>query len=148
MFILLVDNNRFYFSVLKQLLFTAGFNTIGYAENGIECILQIDKHENPDVIIIDESQCFVDGVDIVKNIRFSRPEIRIIILTDEESMLNVNIISDKKSILYIPKNSSLSENLLNALYTIFTENLYPANKPSVTNAFLSFRESYSDILNS
>ena len=52
MFILLVDNNRFFVDVLQTMLLKAGFNYIACSENGFECIAQVKKHENPDVIII------------------------------------------------------------------------------------------------
>jgi DNA-binding NarL/FixJ family response regulator len=150
MFILLVDNNRFYVSVLKEMLQRAGFNSIGYAENGIECVLQINKDKGPDVIIIDENQCQVNGVDILKNIRISRPGIRIIILTREESTHNydINLTPENKSILYIAKDSITSENLPPFLYTIFAENLTSSVTPSGNNAFSSFRKSFTGISNS
>jgi len=147
MFILLVDNNRFFVSVLKQMLLKAGFSVIGDAENGTECVLQINRSESPDVLIIDESQCYIDGVDIIKHIRRSRPKIRIIILTDGESQLNFNLNYEKESIFYIAKESITSENLSQVLYNIFTENLTSIVKPSVKNAFSSFRKSLSTSLN-
>lgn len=151
MFILLVDNNRFYVSVLKEMLLNAGFNSIGYAENGIECVLQINEDKGPDVIIIDEGQCQVNGVDVIKNIRISRPGIRIIILTAEGSSVrnfNINHIPEKKSIIYISKDSITSDNLPLFLYNIFTDNLNSTKKPSVSDAFPSFRRSFSGIFNS
>lgn len=150
MFILLVDNNRFYVSVLTEMLQRAGFNNIAYAENGIECVLNINKDKGPDVIIIDESQCQVNGVDIIKNIRISRPGIRIIILTGKESAHNfdINLAPEKKSILYITKDSVTSKNLPPFLYTIFTENLTSSAKPTGNNAFSSFIESFTGISNS
>ncbi len=147
MFILIVDNNRFYVTALMGMLQRAGFNSVRCVETGIECVHQVNRNGGPDVIIIDESQCFINGVDVIKNISISRPEIRIIILTAEESAFHVNQRFQKKSITLISKDSVISENLPHVLYSIFTEKLNPAKKITATNSFVSFRKSFANILN-
>lgn len=146
MFILLVDNNRFHASVLKEMLLKAGFDTVGYAENGIECAIQV-YDESPDVVIIDESQCFINGVDIIKNIHITRPETRIIVLTEDEFVLHPRFGEDKNPVHYFLKSNITCENLPQLLYSIFTERL-KAYRPSVNTAFLSFRKSFASIVNS
>ncbi len=146
--ILLVDSNRFYSSVLTEMLHKAGFDATGYAENGIMCLLQLNKFESTDVVIIDESHCFEKGIDIVKNIRISRPSTRIIVLTSDKSALHVHHNNKKKSILYISKDSINSENLPKILYTIFTENLNSVYQAPVNRGFSSFSKSFANIVNS
>lgn len=148
MFILLVDNNRFHACVLKEMLLKAGFDTIGYAENGYECLQQVNKAESPDVIIIDESLCFANELDIIKNIRIMRSEIRIIVLTEEESILEVCLNPEKRPVLYFPKDSLTAKNLPQVLYSIFTEKLNTVYTSPVRKGFSASRRFYAGISNS
>ena len=146
MFILLVDNNRFHASVVKEMLLKAGFDSVGYAENGIECAIKV-YDEKPDVIIIDESQCNINGVDIIKNIQLTRPDTRIIVLVEDVPLQNTQLVSARNPVLFIPKSDITSENLPQILYGIFTEKL-SAKKVSVQPAFTLFREPFAGIANS
>ena len=146
MFILLVDNNRFHASVVKEMLLKAGFDSIGYAENGIECAIKV-YDEKPEVIIIDESQCNINGVDIIKNIQMTRPDTRIIVMAENELSQNNRITSARNPLLYIPKQDITSENLPQILYGIFTEKL-SAKKVSVQPAFTLFREPFAGMASS
>lgn len=146
MYILLVDNNRFHASVVKEMLLKAGFDSIGYAENGIECAIKV-YDEKPEVIIIDESQCNINGVDIIKNIQMTRPDTRIIVLSENEQMQNNRLVSARNPVLYIPKPDITSENLPQILYGIFTEKL-SAKKVSVRPAFTLFQEPFAGMASS
>ena len=148
MFILNVDNNRFHASVLKEMLLMAGFDTIGYAENGIDCLKQVNNDESPDVIIIDESLCFINGLDIVKNIRIMKPEIRIIILTGGETNLKVYLNPEKRPVLLFPKDRLTAKNLPHILYSIFTEKLNTAYTSPLRTGFSSSRKLLAGISNS
>lgn len=147
MFILLVDSNRFYVAVLQTMLFKAGFNLIEFASNGLECLVQINKNDSPDVIIIDESLCCVDGMDILESIRYSRPETKIIILIGAESDLNINVLPDNKAIFFMEKSSITADNLPQVLYNIFTEKISSTKVPPVNKVFLSLRRSFTGMLN-
>lgn len=147
MFILLVDDNLFYVSVMKEMLSKAGFNHIGNVESGLECILQIYKGDVPDVIIIDENQCNANGVDVLKNIRSSNPEVTIIILTNEETAVSYHLLPQKGATLNISKSSITSENLPQLLYTIFTERINYSKQTTVPPMFSLFRKSVAGILN-
>lgn len=147
MFILLVDNNRFFVSVLKVMLFKAGFNSIGVADNGHECLNQIDEDESPDVIIIDENQCFIDGLDVIEHIRISLPDTKIIILTCLNSDLNINLLPEKGSIFLMDKSSITADNLPQILYNIFTEKISATKLPQSNRVFSSLRRSFTGMLN-
>jgi DNA-binding NarL/FixJ family response regulator len=146
MFILLVDNNRFHATVVKEMLLKAGFDTVGYAENGIECAIKV-YDEKPEVIIIDESQCNINGVDIIKNIQMTRPGIRIIVMAENDGLQNTPLAAANNPVLYIPKPDISSENLPQILYGIFTEKL-SAKKVSVQQAFTLFRKPFTGIASS
>jgi CheY-like chemotaxis protein len=147
MFILLADSNKFYVTVLQAMLFKAGFNSIECAGNGVECLIQLNKKDSPDVIIIDESLCYEDGLDIIGEIRNSLPETRIIVLIGVESDLNINILPDNKSIFFMEKSSITADNLPQVLYNIFTEKISLTKVPQVNKVFSSLRRSFTGMLN-
>lgn len=147
MFILLADSNKFYVTVLQTMLSQAGFNSIGCAANGVECLIQIKKKGSPDVIIIDESLCYVDGLDIIDKIRYSRPEIRIIIMTCVDSVFDINLLPKKGHIFLIEKSRINAENLPQVLYNIFTERLSSTQLPPANKVFSSLRRSFTGMLN-
>jgi len=147
MFILLADSNKFYVAVLQTMLSQAGFNCIECAGNGAECLIQVNTKDSPDVIIIDESLCFVEGLDIIEEIRYSRPETRIIILTCVDSAFDINLLPDKGHIYLMEKSSVNAENLPQVLYNIFTEKLSSTKLPPVNKVFSSLRRSFTGMLN-
>ena len=147
MFILLVDNNRFFVSVLKVMLFKAGFNSIGVVDKGQECLNQVNEEERPEVIIIDESQCFIDGNDIIEKIRQLLPDAKIIIMTCLHSDLNINFLPEKGSIFLMDKSSITADNLPQVLYNIFTEKISATKLPQANRVFSSLRRSFTGMLN-
>jgi|WetSurMetagenome_2_1015567.scaffolds.fasta_scaffold161806_2 DNA-binding NarL/FixJ family response regulator len=147
MFILLADSNSFYVSVLQTMLQKAGFDSIESASNGLECLIQINRKDSPEVIIIDESLCFAEGLDILKNIRYSHSETRIIIMTESDSDLNINLVPDNKFIFFIEKNSITADNLPQVLYNIFTERISSTKVPPTNKVFSSLRRSFTGMLN-
>lgn len=147
MFILLADSNKFYVAVLKTMLSQAGFNNFECAGNGLECLIQMNKNESPDVIIIDESLCYIDGLDIIAKIHDSKPEMRIIILTCVDTVFNINLLPEKGHIFLMEKSSINAENLPQVLYNIFTEKLSSTKLPPVNKVFSSLRRSFTGMLN-
>jgi DNA-binding NarL/FixJ family response regulator len=133
---------------MKEMLLLAGFDTVGFAENGFECLQQVNSDESPDVVIIDESLCFSNGLDIINNIRIIRPEIRIIILTEEKSSLKVYLNLEKRPILYFPKDGLTARNLPQVLYSIFTEKLNTVYTSRVRKGFSPSRKIFANISNS
>jgi len=147
MFILIVDNNRFFISVLQTLLLNSGFNCIESSDNGLDCIFEINKGDIPEVIIIDESQCFINGFDILKNIRNSHKETRIIILTREDSELNSSPLSNNDLVFYMVKSKINADNLPQLLYDIFTQKISSTKIPKPNKVFSSLRRSFTGMLN-
>jgi DNA-binding NarL/FixJ family response regulator len=147
MFILLTDSNKFYIAVLRTMLFQAGFNCIESAYSGGECMIQLNHKNSPDVIIIDESLCYADGVDIIEKVRFTLPQTKIIILIGMESDLNINVLPDNKDIFFMEKSRVNADNLPQVLYNIFTEKISSAKVPPVNKVYMSLRRSFTGMLN-
>ena len=140
MLILLVDNNLFYTYVLNEMLHKAGFNHVQYVENGLECILQMYKKDIPDVLIIDEGQCSVNGVDVLQNTRNSKSDLTIIVLTEGNLPGDANKKLKKGATLHLSKDSLNAGNLPKMLYGIFTENIVTNKKRVVSRAFSRLKE--------
>lgn len=148
MHILLVDNNRFYASVLNEMLLNAGFRHIEFVSSGIECIQKVQNTEFPDVIIIEENQLHTAGSDVIKTIRSARPNQTFIILTAADSALNELNTAKKEYTYFFTQESITADNLPQLLYTLLTEKINFKNQSPVNKAFLSFRKSVAGIMNS
>lgn len=147
MTILLVDNNRFFTSVIQTMLTKAGFNSLICAENGLDYSSHVDGDGSPDVVIIDETQCYLQEVDILETIRQSRPETKIIILTGADSEMNVDVLPDYDSIYFMDKGSITADNLPQLLYNIFTEKISSKKPAQINKVFTSLRRSFTGMLN-
>jgi DNA-binding NarL/FixJ family response regulator len=147
MFILLADSNKFYIAVLRTMLSQAGFNCIESANNCFECLIQFNHKNSPDVLIIDESLCISDGVDIIEKVRYTLPNTKIIILIGAESDLNINVLPDNKDIYFMEKSKVNADNLPQVLYNIFTEKISSAKVPPMNKVYMSLRRSFTGMLN-
>lgn len=147
MFILIVDNNSFFVSVLQKVLLNAGFNSVDSLDNGLDCVFEIKRGDSPDVIIIDEEQCYVNGLDIIKNIKNLQAETKIIILTREDSELNINLLPENRSDYFMVKSRINADNLPQLLYAIFTEKISSTKIPIKNKVFSSLRQSFTGMLN-
>lgn len=145
--ILLVDNNRLFVSLLKTILSNAGFNQIASADSGLECIFQVKDDVNPDVIIIDEGQCIINGMDIIRNIHYSWPGTKIIILTGINSNLDINLLPDTGSMFFMDKKSITADNLPQLLYTLVTKKISSTIVPKANKVYSSLRRSFTGMLN-
>jgi len=64
---------------------------VGEAENGIS-LLQLIERQRPDVILLDLKMPEMDGIEVIKRIRVSHPDIKILMLTtynDEHFILHL-----------------------------------------------------------
>jgi len=147
MYILLVDNNQFFISVIHEMLHEAGFNNIKSVDNGIESIPKFYDIDIPEVVIIDHNQCYSRGVDVIQTIRQSSPDISIIVLTESGSYMGHSSMADAGSIIHIEKNQITADNLPQILYDIFTEKLHYSRKSFLPKSLSRFRKTFAEILN-
>jgi DNA-binding NarL/FixJ family response regulator len=129
-------------------LLKAGFNSLAFADNGLLCISAVCKDEHPDVVIIDESQCYLNGLDIIEKIRSSWPETNIIILTGIDSDLIVDLFPDTGLMYFMDKKSITADNLPQLLYTIVTKKISSTIVPKPNKVYSSLRRSFTGMLNS
>jgi len=145
MLILLADSNKFFSLVLHGMLLKAGFDHVNRVENGLECVLSFYEDDAPDVVIIDEQQCIVNGVDVLKNTLKANPSLSIIVLTDEERKVGFEFLRKDGTALRLPKSSITSENLPKILFSIFSKNIVETREKSISKAFEKFRKTSNPV---
>ena len=118
MFILLVEDDPFYATMLQELLKNAGYDDIKHLDNGLECLLQVYEERVPDVIIMDQQLGMVNGVEVLQKIRAYKPDLRVIFMSGQKSV-KLAVQSIKQGARdYIKKDEKAFENLLPILKEI------------------------------
>lgn len=148
MLILLVDPNKVFVASLRAILLKAGFSSILYVDHGFACIHSACTLKHPEVIIIDETQCFLAGLDIIEEIHTSWPEAKVIVLTGIGSDLNIDMFPDTGSMYFMDKKSINAENLPQLLYNIVTQKVSFTRVPQANKVFKALRRSFTGMLNS
>ena len=121
MFILLVEDDPFYATMLQELLKNAGYDDIKHLDNGLECLLQVYEERVPDVIIMDQQLGMVNGVEVLQKIRAYKPDLRVIFMSGQKSV-KLAVQSIKQGARdYIKKDEKAFENLLPILKEIESE---------------------------
>jgi two-component system response regulator EvgA len=105
---LIVDDHPAIRMGIRYLLTSNGFDVIAEATNGVEAV-QAYNRERPDVIILDINIPVMDGNEVIKRVRASDPDVKIIVLS---SMLSDHDAAD--TILkgvngYLKKTDSLDD---------------------------------------
>jgi DNA-binding NtrC family response regulator len=134
--------------MLQTMLFKAGFTSLEWADNGMVCVSTPDKEEHPDVVIIDEMQCYLAGLDIIEKMHYTWPDSKFIILTGINSDLDVNQLSDNGSMYFMDKKNITADNLPQLLYTIVTKKISSTKVPKTNKVYSSLRRSFTGMLNS
>lgn len=113
--ILLVEDNIFYAEVIKENLQMRGYTNIRHSRNGIECLLAVFEDEAPKVIIMDHNLEILTGLDLLKRIISSRPDIKILFLSSEDQVdLAISAVKCGASDYFI-KDEEVFDNLGEAL---------------------------------
>jgi len=131
MFILLVEDDHFYASMLQELLRQNGYTDLKHFDNGLECLLQIYEDKAPDVVIMDHQLGLVNGVEVLQKIRAYKPDLRVIFMSGQKDV-KVAVQSIKKGARdYITKDEKAFERLLAVLKEIESEmTTKEQNKPA------------------
>lgn len=95
MFILLVEDDHFYATMITELLKQSGYNDFLHVDNGLECLVQVYEERVPDVVIMDQQLGMVNGVEVLQKIRAYRPDLRVIFMSGQKDV-KVAVQSIKK----------------------------------------------------
>ncbi len=120
-FILLVEDDHFYATVLMESLKSAGYENIKHVDNGLECLLQVYEEIVPDAIIMDHQLGMVNGVEVLQKIRAYQPDLKVIFMSGQKDV-KIAIQSVKLGAMdYIIKDATAIPKLLELLKAIEAE---------------------------
>ena len=144
MFILLVEDDPFYATMLLESLQNAGYDDVKHVDNGLECLLQVYEERVPDVIIMDQQLGLVNGVEVLQKIRAYKPDLRVIFMSGQKSV-KLAVQSIKQGALdYIKKDEKAFENLLPVLKNIESEIQHQSDNKPVKKAFSKIKKFLMD----
>ena len=86
--ILLVDDNYLMRTLLRGILRSESCQVVGEAKNGL-IALDLIERVLPDVVFLDVMMPEMDGLEALQNIKEKHPEIRVIMITGNPSVENV-----------------------------------------------------------
>ena len=86
--ILLVDDNYLMRTLLRGILRSESCQVVGEAKNGL-IALDLIERVLPDVVFLDVMMPEIDGLEALQNIKEKHPEIRVIMITGNPSVENV-----------------------------------------------------------
>ena len=86
--VLLVDDNYLMRTLLRGILRSESCQVIGEAKNGL-IALDLVERKLPDVVFLDVMMPEMDGLEVLQNIKEKYPGIRVIMITGNPSVENV-----------------------------------------------------------
>ncbi len=108
--VLIADDHRMFIDGLIALLTDAPEITIlGTASNGAEAIELVDAHTDADILIMDISMPVMDGIQAMKQLNKSHPDIKILALTQNVDKGSISRALKAGIAGYIVKNSRKEE---------------------------------------
>ena len=105
--VLLADDHTLVLEGLKRLL-AADFDLVGMVENGRE-LLEVAGKLKPDVVLLDISMPLLNGVEAARQLKKTRPDIKIIFLTMHAEKTYVTEAFNAGASGYLLKRSAASE---------------------------------------
>ncbi|MBW2442685.1 MAG: anion permease [Deltaproteobacteria bacterium] len=105
--ILLIDDEDRYRQTLARQLAVRDFNVLD-ANNGEDAI-KLVRHQNPEVVILDQKMPGMDGIQTLKEIKKIRPEVQVIMHTGHGSMESARLTGKHDVFCYLEKPSALDD---------------------------------------
>lgn len=119
-YIFIVEDNRFYANILAEELQAAKFNHVETFKSGEDCLGNLSK--NPDIIILDYCLGKINGLDVLKQVKLTHPNIQVIFLSAQEK-LDVAIQALKFGAYdYVEKNDNAMKRVKAMIKRIATYN--------------------------
>ena len=130
----LVDDHKMIREGLKNFLSDQeGFEIVGEAENGIDCLNQLENLE-VDIVLSDLNMPEMDGLELIKKIKETRPELKVIALTMMGESQHIKQMLAEGAVGYLLKDCS-EEELTSAINTVHQGGTYYS--PEVTSIILN-----------
>lgn len=101
--VLIVDDTAFMRKLLKNILFSAGFDIAGEAENGKQAV-ELYRQLKPDVVTMDIVMPEMNGIDALKEIKKIDPNAKVVMCTavGQEQMVKTAIKLGAKGYIVKP----------------------------------------------
>ena len=107
--VLIVDDHPVMREGLQELLAQhADFNVVGQADTIANAVQQIES-TSPDAIVLDLTLGAEDGVDLIRQLRETRPELRILVLSMHDELLYAERLLGMGVHGYIMKQEAATE---------------------------------------
>lgn len=115
--ILIADDHSLIREGLKRIIsFEEGLTVIGEAENGKEA-LQLIKLNGLDVLLLDLNMPYVNGIEVLRQVKEQSNEIKVIMLTVENDRKTIHEAIEVGADGYLLKDSA-GEEVVNAIKTV------------------------------
>ncbi len=105
--VLLVDDEREFVQTLSERLLMRDMGS-AVAYDG-ESALELIKEDEPDVMILDLRMPGIDGIEVLRRVKASQPEIEVIILTGHGSENDKHVCMDLGAFAYLQKPVDIDE---------------------------------------
>jgi sodium-dependent dicarboxylate transporter 2/3/5 len=119
--ILLVDDEDPFRKALAKQLLVRGFKVEGL--NNEKDAIKFVRHENPEVVVLDQKMPGMDGIQTLKEIKKLRPEVQVITLTGHGNTEAARITGRHDVFDYLEKPCSIDE-LLGVIDAAKQERVY------------------------
>jgi two-component system nitrate/nitrite response regulator NarL len=107
--VLIVDDHRLFSEALEAILATdERISVVGQANDGSEAVQLAEKLE-PDVVLMDVSMPVLDGFEATREIRATREEVNVLMLTGSNSRADVDRSREVGAAGYVTKDRIASE---------------------------------------
>ncbi len=83
-YIFIVEDNRFYANILAEELQAAKFSHVETYKSGEDCLGNLSK--NPDIVILDYCLGKLNGLEVLKQIKLTHPNVQVIFLSAQEKL--------------------------------------------------------------
>jgi len=104
--VLLIDDEDRFRQAMAQQLKNRGFDVID-ADNGEDAI-KIVRHQNPEVVILDQKMPGMDGIQTLQELKKIRPEVQVIMHTGHGSIESARLTGKHDVFAYVEKPCDLS----------------------------------------
>ena len=126
--ILLIDDEDQFRKSLSKQLTVRNFRVLDVA-NGEDAI-KIVRHENPDVIVLDQRMPGMDGIQTLKEIKKIKPEQQVIMLTGHGSTESARITGKHDVFSYLVKPCRIEE-LVNVIHEALVERIHALSRHEI-----------------